>query len=72
MVQMIVDPAAHIAFDVGEIQHHPAMIELVGHDGNHRPAIVAVQIPALSRVIQQTMSVTEIDLASHAIHDPLP
>src|SRR5690348_10424303 len=59
MIEIVVDPTADHALDVAEIEHHAAMIKLLGLNDNHRPAVVAVQVTALSLVVQQSMAVTE-------------
>ena len=68
MVQFVVDPSADDALDVGKIEDHAALVELLRLDHDHRPAVVAVQIAALAGVIQQAMAVTEVDFASDSKH----
>ena len=68
VIEVVVDPLAHHALDVVEIQYHAARIELGRFDHNHRPPVVTVQMPALAVVIQQTMAVTKIDFTCDTEH----
>ena len=52
MVEIVVDPGADRLFDVAEVEHHAAIIELGAFDRNDRPAIVAMQVAALAFVVQ--------------------
>ena len=68
VVEMIVDPAVDAALDLVEIDDHPLPVEALGLDGDDRPAVVAVQMPALALVMQEPMAVTEVDFSGNAEH----
>ena len=68
MVEDIVDPTTYYVFDLSEIEDHAPIIELIGLERNHNSAVVAMQIAALAIVIEQAMTVAEINFSSHQIH----
>ena len=61
VVEVLVDPTVHDAFDLREIQHHAAIVQPRSLEGDDYPAVVSVQVAALARVVQQTVSVAEVD-----------
>ena len=44
----------------------PRSSSVRGLQRDDRPAVVAVQVPALAVVVQQAVAVAEVDLARHA------
>jgi hypothetical protein len=48
------------------------MVQFLSCDRNDRSTIMTVQVPALPGVVQEAMTVTEIDLASHPKHNRAP
>lgn len=71
MVESPIDPALYDLFDSGEIHHHAQRVEFGGSDRNDGPAIVAVEVPALTVVVQEPVAVTEADFASDLVHDKI-
>jgi hypothetical protein len=69
VVKVFVDPKLNLPPDLGEIDQHPACIELRTLQGDHRTAGVTVQMTAFALVIQQAMTITKLDLARHSKHD---
>ena len=61
VVEVLVDPAA-TPLDVAEVEHHAPRVQAGRLQRNDRPAVVAMQVPALSLVVQQPMAVAEVDL----------
>ena len=72
MIQGVVNPSTDNSLNVGKVDHHAPLIETIGGKRNHGPTIVTVEEAALSVVIQQTMSVTKIDLSCNSKHDTFP
>lgn len=71
VIEIVVDPASDDAFDIREVDHHAAIIELGRLDRDHGSPIVAVQILALAVVIEQSMPVTKINFPANSIHDAI-
>ena len=71
MIEVLVDPGTHFPLDVGEIEDHAALVQGLRTDRNDGPPVVPVQMAAFSRIIEQPMAVTEVDLAGDAVHDRL-
>lgn len=63
MIEVLVDPGAYDTLDVGEVHHHPPIVERWRFDGDHSAAVVAMQVAAFAVVVQESMAVTEIDFA---------
>src|SRR6266478_4926861 len=68
VIERFVDPSAHHVLETGKIQDHPKAIELGSRERDHRPTVVAVQVPTFAFVFQQTMPITELDFARYAVH----
>ncbi len=68
VVKRGVDPGCDDFFDAREIHDHAKRIEPVGLEGNDRPPVMAMQMPALAVVVQQAMAVAKTNLARHTIH----
>ena len=69
VVEIVINPARHLLFDVGKIDDHPAMIELRSFEHNHSFAVVPVQMLALAIVVQQPMAVTKVNFSGHSKHE---
>ena len=68
VVQLAVDPALHDALDVGEIHHHVAVVELGRADVHFDDGVVAVRMLADAVVVEQPMTVAEVDALGDQIH----
>lgn len=71
VIEILINPAANFAFDIVKVEQHPPIVELCSLQDNHGTAIMAMQITALSLVIQQAMAVTEFNFLCNAIHEEL-
>jgi hypothetical protein len=71
MVKMVFDPVLDLPLDLGEIDEHPARIQLGSLQRDDRTAGVPMKMTALALVLQQAMTVTKLDFARHSEHgDP--
>lgn len=61
MVEIVVDPSFNDVFNVREVDHHAAMVGIVGFDVYFDATVVAVQMPTFAFVVQEAMPVAEID-----------
>jgi hypothetical protein len=61
VIELAVDPAFDDALDVAEIAHHVAVIERASANFDFRGGVVAVRVLADAVVIEQPMTVTEVD-----------
>jgi hypothetical protein len=68
MVQILIDPMADDTLDVGKIEDHPALVQRVRLDHDHRSPVVSMQILAFPLVVKQTVAVAKINLAGNTIH----
>ncbi len=63
MVQFLIDPSIDDPLDVPKVENHSPLVEILRLDGNNRPAIMSVEVPALAGVIHQAVAVAEVDFA---------
>ena len=68
VIQLAVDPALDEALDVGEIGDHVALVELIGADVDFDDGIVAVRVLADAVVVEQPVTVAEVDALRDEIH----
>ena len=68
MVEVGIDPAGDDPLDVGEVEHHAAVVKLLGLDGDDGVAVVPMQVAALAVVVEQAMAVAEVDFSGDAEH----
>jgi hypothetical protein len=68
VIQLRIDPAANLRFNLSEIFHHPQPIQCGGRQFNFHGAVVAVQVTALARIVEQPMAVAELQHFGHAVH----
>ncbi len=66
MIEVFVDPRLNLALDFAEVDENATLIEGWAADRDDRAAIMTVQVAALAVVIEQTMSITEVNLADDA------
>ena len=71
VVQLIINPTTHNTFNVGEVEHHAAVIQRSTFQHNHSPTVVTVQVSALAVVIHQSVAVAEIDFPCDTKHKTL-
>ena len=63
MIEILVDPAADLALDLREIEHHAVRIEVGGFEREHGAAVVSVQVAALAGIVQQPMAVAKVEFS---------
>jgi hypothetical protein len=68
VIELAIDPAFHRVFDVGEIGHHVAAVERVGLNLHLYDRIVAVRMFADAVVIEEPVTVTEIQAFGDRVH----
>jgi hypothetical protein len=61
MVERLVNPRLQRAFDIREVGHHPASIERISLQIHLDDSVVPMQVPAFSFVLEQPVTVTELD-----------
>ena len=61
MVEVVVDPGFDDRLDVGEVDHHPAVVWFFGHYIDFDSSVVAVKVSTLAFVVQESMPVAEVD-----------
>src|SRR3990172_4510252 len=68
VIELLVDPVLDHALDVAEVAHHIAAVELAGTHLDLGDCVVPVRVLADPVVVEQPMTVTEIDAFSDRIH----
>ena len=68
MIQLVVDPRANGFLNVGKIDEHASIVESLSFKHDNRFAVVSMKMPALPRVIQESVAVTEFDVLRHSEH----
>ena len=68
VIQLVVNPSLDNALDIAEVGHHVPTVERVGANLDFRDGIVPVRMLADAVVIEEAMSVAEIDALGDRIH----
>src|SRR5262245_7477692 len=63
VIELLVDPAADDALDLGEVEHHAAGVERRRSKRDHSPRAVAMEVAALAGVIQQPVAVAKVEFS---------
>jgi hypothetical protein len=71
VIEGFIDPGSDYTFQLREIDCHAQGIQFFGLDSYHGFSVVSVQVPALSGVVQQPVTVTEVNLFGNAVHEKL-
>ena len=61
MVQLAIEPALHDSLNLGKVTHHCTLIERRGAYFDLHEPVVSVQVPARAVVVEQPMSIAELD-----------
>ena len=72
VIEFRIDPEAEGPLDVAEIDQHPPLVERFPLEHDHGFAVMAVEMPALSCVVEQSVPVAKIDLLRNSIHGERP
>jgi hypothetical protein len=72
MIQVLVNPRAHGAFDVSEIDEHATIVKMVAGDTDDRTAVMAMEMAALAIVVEKPMAVAKINFAGDMKHKVIP
>ena len=75
MIERRVDPGCQHTLDMRKVHHHAKRIQFGGLQGDDGPAVMPVEVPALTLVAEQAVAITELNLTRHAVHGssaPLP
>ncbi|CAK9062147.1 Spermidine synthase, partial [Durusdinium trenchii] len=62
VVEFGIDPGPQFCLDVAEVDEHAAVINLVSFEDDDRTAVMAVEMAALPLVVEEAVSVAELDL----------
>src|SRR6266404_8976183 len=68
MIKCLVNPVLNGPLDIREIVYHPTDIKLVRLDAHLDSSVVAVQMPTLPVIIEQSVPVTKINMLCDAEH----
>ena len=68
VIELLVDPAFHDSLDVAEIADHVAVVERPGPDFDLSGRIVAVRMLADAVIVEQPMTVAELNTFGNRVH----
>jgi hypothetical protein len=68
MIEFTVNPALHNDVDVAKVHHHTSVVQRSCFNVDLSFGVVPVQMPALTFVVQQAVSVTKMDLFGNFVN----